>query len=129
MCPARHRSVPLNSMLSTVSLCIHLYACILLGHSKLIWSTARVCFSMIQIYEDYALICVNFRGGNDCCVVLKNGTEFYAFADLRNTFHHPPRLPPQCSRRTFCYITKTTVATKGIILHNYAIPRFRKGLT
>jgi len=30
---------------------------------------------------------MNFCGGNYCCVVLKNGTEFYAFTDL------VPRLP------------------------------------
>ena len=30
---------------------------------------------------------MNFRGGNDCCVVVKSGTEFHAFADLPNTIH------------------------------------------
>jgi len=38
---------------------------------------------------------VNFRGENDCCVVLKSGTEFCAFADLSNTFHHPLQLLPR----------------------------------
>ena len=33
-----------------------------------------------------------------CCVVPKSGTEFQAFADLANTFHHPPRLLPECHR-------------------------------
>ena len=51
-----------------------------------------------SIYEDYAVICVNFREGNDCCVVLKSGMELYAFVDLPNTFHQPPRLLPRCHR-------------------------------
>ena len=74
-----------------------------------------------SIYEDYAVISVNFRGGNDCCVVLKSRTEFYAFADLPNIIHHPPRLLLQCHRAAG-ELTKATAATKGIILHNYAMP-------
>jgi len=55
-------------------------------------------FCYDSIYEDYAVICVDFRGVNDCCVVLKSETEFYAFEDHPNTFHHPPRLLPRCHR-------------------------------
>ena len=51
-----------------------------------------------SIYEDYAVICVDFCGVNDCCVVLKSETEFYAFEDHPNTFHHPLRLLPRCHR-------------------------------
>ena len=51
------------------------------------WSFTHVCFHD-SIYENYTVICVNFYEGNDCCVVLKSGTEFYAFTDLPNTFHH-----------------------------------------
>ena len=29
---------------------------------------------------------MNFRGGDDCCVVLKSRTEFYAFADSQTPF-------------------------------------------
>ena len=35
---------------------------------------------------------MNFREENDCWIVLKSRTEFCAFADLSNTFHHPPQL-------------------------------------
>ena len=42
---------------------------------------------------------MNFRGRNDCCVVLlKSGTEFYVVADLPNTIHHPPQLLLRCHR-------------------------------
>ena len=53
-----------------------------LGHStKFLVHRPRLFFHD-SIYEDYAVICVNFRGGNDSCVVLKSETELYAFADL-----------------------------------------------
>ena len=29
---------------------------------------------------------MNFRGGEDCCVVLKSRTEFYAFTDSQAPF-------------------------------------------
>ena len=73
-----------------------------------------------SIYEDYAVTCVNFRGGNDCCVVLKSGTEFCAFTGPPKHLSSPPAATTAMSsnsRRTFCCITRTTVATKGIILH------------
>ena len=53
-----------------------------------------------SIYEDSAVICVNFHEGNDCCAVLKSGTKFYMYmyvsTDLVNSFHHPLRLLLRC---------------------------------
>ena len=43
-----------------------------------LWSSVPVCFHD-SIYEDYAVICINFHGGNASCVVLKSRTEFQAF--------------------------------------------------
>ena len=60
-----------------------------------LWSFACICFSMIQFMRT-TVIYMNFHGGNDCCVVLKSGTKFYAFAVLRNTFHYPPWLLLRC---------------------------------
>ena len=71
-----------------------------LGHSKLIFSFGPPLASVFHdsIYEDSAVICVNFHGGNDCCAVLKSGTKFYMYVstDLVNSFHHPPRLLLRC---------------------------------
>jgi len=95
-----------------------------------LWSFACICFSMIQFMRT-TVICMNFHGGNDCCVVLKSGTKFYAFAVLRNTFHYPLWL-------YFCNVIKQQVnflihyeSDCGYKGHNiaYAIRRFHKGLT
>ena len=48
-----------------------------------------------------------------CCVVLKSRTEFYAFADLPNTFHHPPLLVPRCQQVNFLIHYKSNCGYKG----------------
>ena len=63
-----------------------------LGHSNLVPGPLSASDFHRSIYEDYAVICVNFHGGNVCCIVPKSGTEFQAFTDLANTFHHSPHL-------------------------------------
>ena len=62
---------------------------------------------------------MNFRGENDCCVVLKSGTEFCAFADLSNTFHHPLQLLPRVIEQQVNFLIhyKSDCGYKG---HNIA---------
>ena len=57
---------------------------------------------------------MNFRGGNDCCVVLKSGTEFCAFADLPNTFHYNCDVNCDVIEQQVNFLMKATAATMGI---------------
>ena len=53
------------------------------------------------------------------CISLEEITfmEFYAFADLPNTFQHPPQILPRCHLAAGEHYESDCVATKGIILH------------
>ena len=62
------------------------------------------------MYEDHAVICVNFHGGM-CSSENRNG--IYTFADLPNTLRSNYRAIIE-QQANFLIITKATVATKGI---------------
>ena len=80
----KHTCMLVNTVSSQVLRCTQ-------GHSKLIfsfWSSANL----------WGLCSYLFLGGNNCCILLKTRTESHAFANLPNTFHHPPRVLPRCHR-------------------------------
>ena len=62
----------------------------------------------------YTVISMNFRGGNDCCVVLKSEIEFCAFADLPTPFITLRGYNCDVIEQQVNFLMKATAATKGI---------------
>jgi len=62
-------------------------------------------------------------------VSFKSGTDFHAFVDLPNTFHHPQQLLLLCHRAAG-ELLKHNMNDCGYKGHNiaYAMAKFRKGL-
>ena len=76
-----------------------------------------------SIYENCAVICVNFHGGSYYCVVLKSGTVFYAFTKftyiLHNYYHNV--IEQQVNFLIHYEATKSIVCTIG---YATSVPRF-----